>query len=76
MVSFNTPRRTFSLNVSVNEGGDPVISEHLGDVYLLMDDKSRALEHYEEALHLKHRPEEQPNLLEKLEDLRRELEVR
>src|SRR5882672_8351192 len=26
VVSFNTPSRTFSLNVSVNEGGDPVIS--------------------------------------------------
>jgi hypothetical protein len=26
VVSFNTPSRTFSLNVKVNEGGDPVIS--------------------------------------------------
>lgn len=54
-------------------GGDPVVSEHLGDVYLLMDEKGRALEFYEEALLLKPRTEEQPELLDKLEELRREL---
>lgn len=57
-------------------GGDPVISEHLGDVYLLMDEKQRALEQYEEAVELEPRPDEQPNLMEKLEGLRRELGAR
>jgi predicted negative regulator of RcsB-dependent stress response len=54
-------------------GGDPVISEHLGDVYLLLDDKSEALRLYEEAMVLKPRRDEQPDLLRKLEDLRKEL---
>jgi Flp pilus assembly protein TadD len=54
-------------------GGDPVISEHLGDVYLMLDDKSKALLLYEEAVQLKPRPDEQPDLLEKLEGLRKEL---
>jgi tetratricopeptide (TPR) repeat protein len=54
-------------------GGDPVVSEHLGDVHLLLDQKKRALEFYEEAVELEHRENEQPNLLEKLERLRREL---
>jgi tetratricopeptide (TPR) repeat protein len=54
-------------------GGDPVISEHLGDVYLLLEDKPRALENYEEALTLDPREHEQPELLGKAESLRREL---
>jgi tetratricopeptide (TPR) repeat protein len=54
-------------------GGDPVISEHLGDAYLLLDDKRRALESYEEALDLEPRLDEQPDLRDKTESLRREL---
>ncbi len=54
-------------------GGDPVVSEHLGDIYLLLDDKSRALEKFEEAVRLEPRQGEQPNLHDKLETLRREL---
>jgi tetratricopeptide (TPR) repeat protein len=56
-------------------GGDPVISEHLGDAYLLLDDKGAALESYEEALDLDPREAEQPDLLHKAESLRRELGV-
>jgi len=54
-------------------GGDPVISEHLGDTYLLLDEKQRALEHFEEALSLEPREGEQPHLLQKFENLRQEL---
>jgi tetratricopeptide (TPR) repeat protein len=54
-------------------GGDPVISEHLGDVYRSLDQKRRALEHYEEALGLEPREGEQPELRPKLDALRREL---
>jgi len=54
-------------------GGDPVISEHLGDTYLLLDQKERALEKFEEAIRLEPREGEQPDLLEKFEHLRREL---
>jgi len=54
-------------------GGDPVVSEHLGDVHLLLDQKNRALEFYEQAVELEHRENEQPHLLEKLERLRQEL---
>jgi len=57
-------------------GGDPVISEHLGDVFLLLEDKERALERYREALEQEPREGEQPELLEKLENLQRELEAR
>ena len=53
-------------------GGDPVISEHLGDVYLLLEQRERALEMYEE-LRLEPRHGEQPDLEEKAEALRREL---
>ena len=49
------------------------MSEHLGDVYFLMDEKRRALEFYEEAVDLEHRADEQPDLLGKLECLRDEL---
>ncbi|MDJ0789487.1 MAG: tetratricopeptide repeat protein [Myxococcota bacterium] len=54
-------------------GGDPVISEHLGDVFLLRGDAEGALRMFEEAVALEHRPAEQPHLLEKLERLREEL---
>jgi tetratricopeptide (TPR) repeat protein len=54
-------------------GGDPVISEHLGDTYLLLDQKQLALEHFEEALSLEPREGEQPLLLQKFENLRQEL---
>ena len=55
-------------------GGDPVVSEHLGDIYLLQGDRERALEMFEEAVRLEPRLGEQPNLFDKLEKLRRELE--
>jgi tetratricopeptide (TPR) repeat protein len=55
-------------------GGDPVISEHLGDTYLLLDDRRRALDLFLEAVKLGPRIEEQPHLQEKLEALQRELE--
>jgi tetratricopeptide (TPR) repeat protein len=55
-------------------GGDPVVSEHLGDTYLLLDEKQRALDKFEEALRLEPRFGEQPELLQKLESLRRELQ--
>jgi tetratricopeptide (TPR) repeat protein len=55
-------------------GGDPVVSEHLGDTYLLLDEKQRALEKFEEAVRLEPRFGEQPDLLRKLESLRRELQ--
>jgi tetratricopeptide (TPR) repeat protein len=55
-------------------GGDPVVSEHIGDTYLLLDDKQRALDKFEEALQMEPRFGEQPDLLEKLENLRRELQ--
>lgn len=57
-------------------GGDPVISEHLGDAHLLLEDRPRALRFYEEAVHLEPREAEQPKLREKLERLRRELDPR
>jgi tetratricopeptide (TPR) repeat protein len=55
-------------------GGDPVISEHLGDAHLLLDQPHRALKHFEEAVQLGPRNDEQPDLHEKLESLRREFE--
>ncbi|MDG2336049.1 MAG: tetratricopeptide repeat protein [Myxococcota bacterium] len=54
-------------------GGDPVVSEHLGDVYLLLDEPRRALDYYEQAVAMDPRVDEQPDLREKLETLRREL---
>lgn len=57
-------------------GGDPVVSEHLGDVHMLLDEKERAYEFYQEAVDLEYREDEQPHLLEKLDGLRRELEQR
>jgi len=55
-------------------GGDPVISEHMGDTYLLLDQKQRALEKFDEAIRLEPREGEQPDLFEKFESLRRELQ--
>ena len=54
-------------------GGDPVISEHLGDAYLLLPDRKRALEKYREAIRLEPRSGEQPDLRRKFEELNREL---
>ncbi len=54
-------------------GGDPVISEHMGDVYLSLGLPERAFEKYEEALALDPRETEQPELRKKHERLRREL---
>jgi tetratricopeptide (TPR) repeat protein len=58
---------------AVLTGGDPVISEHLGDAYLLRSDRKRALRYYEEAASRDPRQGEQPHLLEKVERLRKEL---
>ncbi len=55
-------------------GGDPVISEHMGDAYLLLERRRQALDKFEEAALMGPRPDEQPKLHEKLETLRRELE--
>jgi tetratricopeptide (TPR) repeat protein len=57
-------------------GGDPVISEHLGDAYRLLPDKKRAFELYREAIRFEPRDGEQPDLRRKYEDLKRELESR
>jgi len=57
-------------------GGDPVISEHLGDVYLALGQKRTALAKYEQAVKQGPRDAEQPELLAKLERLRRELAPR
>ncbi|MEE2673920.1 MAG: tetratricopeptide repeat protein [Myxococcota bacterium] len=54
-------------------GGDPVISEHLGDVHMALDERRRAFEFYQEAVRLERREDEQPDLLEKIDRLRREL---
>ena len=54
-------------------GGDPVVSEHLGDVYRILNQKERAFELYQEAVDMNHREDEQPHLLDKLDVLRREL---
>jgi tetratricopeptide (TPR) repeat protein len=57
-------------------GGDPVISEHLGDVYLALGNKRSALRKYEQAQTQSPRAGEQPELAAKLERLRRELAPR
>lgn len=56
-------------------GGDPVISEHLGDVYAAQNEKHAALAQYEQALAQSPRAGEQPELEQKLARLRRELGV-
>jgi len=55
-------------------GGDPVVSEHLGDTYLLLDQKRHALDRFEEAIRLEPREGEQPDLQHKFENLKRELQ--
>ena len=55
-------------------GGDPVISEHMGDAHLSLDQPELALDRFEEAVDLGPRTDEQPHLQQKLESLRRELE--
>lgn len=57
-------------------GGDPVISEHLGDVYAALGKKRTALQKYEQAVAQTPRAGEQPELQQKLERLRRELAPR
>ena len=54
-------------------GGDPVIAEHMGDAYLLLDQRDRALEMFREAIDLDPRQGEQPDLLKKYESLHLEL---
>lgn len=54
-------------------GGDSVVSEHLGDVFLLRGDKRGALDHFDNAVNLELRESEQPKLLEKRERLRGDL---
>ena len=54
-------------------GGDPVISEHLGDAYLLLGRKREALERYLQAMEQGPRADEQPELPAKVERLRGEL---
>ena len=54
-------------------GGDSVVSEHLGDVLLLRGDREGALGYYEEAAGQGVREAEQPDLLDKLDRLRRSL---
>ena len=55
-------------------GGDPVISEHIGDAYLLLNERHEALSRFREAVDLGPRLGEQPDLLKKLEALQRELQ--
>jgi tetratricopeptide (TPR) repeat protein len=55
-------------------GGDPVISEHLGDAYLLLNERKQALDKFQEAVELGPREGEQPDLMNKLEALQRELQ--
>lgn len=54
-------------------GGDSVVIEHIGDVLLLKGDKEGALERYEKAVETGLRESEQPRLLEKRDQLRRDL---
>ena len=43
----------------------------MGDIYILRGDPERALEKFERAVELEPRLNEQPNLYQKIEDLRR-----
>jgi len=54
-------------------GGDPIISEHLGDAYLALDEKKPALEHYREALKSTADSGNAASLRIKIEKLEREL---
>jgi len=58
------------LRAEALSGGDPVISEHLGDVYRALGRDREALARYEEAAKRGLRPVEQPQLEQKLEALR------
>ncbi|MEE3327194.1 MAG: tetratricopeptide repeat protein [Myxococcota bacterium] len=51
-------------------GGDPVVSEHLGDVYLQMGLPNQALQYYEEALQLRPQGIGKPELQKKIDGLR------
>jgi tetratricopeptide (TPR) repeat protein len=73
-VSFLERARDQLFQAAKLTGGDPVISEHLGDIHLALDQRQRALEFYQEAVRLEPREDEQPELLEKLERLRQELD--
>lgn len=57
-------------------GGDPIVIEHLGDAYLLLDQKDEALRMYEKALRTAPQDQEQHELRKKLQRLRRELGAR
>ena len=57
-------------------GGDPVVSEHLGDVYLRIGLPNRALQYYEEAVELEPRELEQPELRNKIDQLRKDMGTR
>ncbi len=61
------------IHASELTGGDSVVSEHLGDVLLLRGDREGALDYYEEAADQGVREAEQPDLLDKLDRLRRSL---
>ena len=61
------------LRAETLSGGDPVISEHLGDVYRALGRGPDALARYEDAMARGHRPIEQPELESKLDALRKEL---
>ena len=51
-------------------GGDPVVFEHLGDVYWQMGRPGQALKRYEEALELRPQGAGQPELQEKIDRVR------
>ena len=54
-------------------GGDPVVSEHLGDVYLRIGLPNQALQYYEEAVELEPRELNQPGLRKKIDQLRKDM---
>ncbi len=54
-------------------GGDPIITEHLGDAYLALDEKRRALESYRKALDLRRSDDDVSALHDKVERLMLEL---
>ena len=51
-------------------GGDPVVFEHLGDVYREMGRPGQALERYQEALELRPQGADQPELQKKINGVR------
>lgn len=54
-------------------GGDPVVSEHLGDVYLQIGLPNRALQYYEQAAEFEPRELKQPELRNKIDQLRKDM---